>query len=89
MILITKIKLACFDFFSFSFSGMLLAFIQLKQMAKLKKDPQPGKIGYYVFYYYFHRFWRCCVDIFFYPQRFFHPPLACQSINYTLIYFWF
>lgn len=39
-------------------SGMLLAFIQLKQMAKLKKDPQPGKIGYYVFYYYFHRFWR-------------------------------
>uniref|UniRef100_K1RC99 Nose resistant to fluoxetine protein 6 n=1 Tax=Magallana gigas TaxID=29159 RepID=K1RC99_MAGGI len=39
-------------------SGMLLAFIQLKQMAKLKKDPEPGKIGYYVFYYYFHRFWR-------------------------------
>ncbi|XP_062587968.1 nose resistant to fluoxetine protein 6-like [Saccostrea cucullata] len=39
-------------------SGMLLAFIQLKQMAKLKKDPKPGKIGYYVFYYYFHRFWR-------------------------------
>ncbi|KAK3102399.1 hypothetical protein FSP39_011136 [Pinctada imbricata] len=39
-------------------SGMLLSYIQIKQMFKLKKNPKPANVGYYVFYYYFHRFWR-------------------------------
>lgn len=75
-------------FFSFSFSGMLLAFIQLKQMAKLKKDPQPGKIGYYVFYYYFHRFWRCCVENKFTPNVFFfiHHWLVNRQIILWFIF---
>lgn len=59
---------------------MLLAFIQLKQMAKLKKDPEPGKVGYYVFYYYFHRFWRyCAITMNIHPRKvilFFQPSIT-------------
>lgn len=59
---------------------MLLAFIQLKQMAKLKKDPEPGKVGYYVFYYYFHRFWRyCAITMNIHPCKvilFFQPSIT-------------
>ncbi|OWF42582.1 uncharacterized protein LOC110460880 [Mizuhopecten yessoensis] len=42
----------------FMISGMLLAYLQLKQMAKIKAHPTGPKIGSYVMHYFFHRFWR-------------------------------
>lgn len=39
-------------------SGMLLTYIQLKQMTKLKANFSGPKLGNYIMRYFFHRFWR-------------------------------